>query len=51
MRDWKIFIRRPDPTVLLIGALLTALAVVTVTWGAEGLGEAAFGLSAGLIGG
>ena len=49
MRDWKIFISLPDPTVLLIGVLLTALTVVTIAWGAEGLGEAAFGLSAGLV--
>ena len=49
MRDWKIFISLPDPTVLIIGVLLTALTVVTILWGAEGLGEAAFGLSAGLV--
>ena len=49
MRDWKIFVSLPDPTVLFIGLLLTALTVVTIAWGGEGLGEAAFGLSAGLV--
>ena len=37
--------------MLFIGVLLTVLALVTILWGAEGLGEAAFGLSAGLVGG
>ena len=49
MRDWKVFISLPDPTVLVIGAMLTVLAVVTIAWGGEGLGDAAFGLSAGLV--
>ena len=49
MRDWKIFVSLPDPTVLVIGAMLTVLAVVTIAWGGEGLGDAAFGLSAGLV--
>ena len=49
MKDWKIFISLPDPTVLVIGVLLTALTVMTIVWGAESLGEAAFGLSAGLV--
>ena len=49
MRDWKVFVSLPDPTVLVIGAMLTVLAVVTIAWGGEGLGDAAFGLSAGLV--
>ena len=49
MKAWKVFVSLPDPTVLIIGVLLTALAVTTIAWGGEGLGEAAFGLSAGLV--
>ena len=49
MKHWKLFISLPDPTVLCIGLLLTGLALVTIIWGAEGLGEAAFAFAASLV--
>ena len=35
--------------MLFIGLFLTVLALVTMIWGAEGLGEAAFGFAASLV--